>query len=98
LGGICLHQCDREREWTANEISLVKAISDQCAIAIHQAQLFSQVQQQAQRERLLNQISRTLNSSLDPKYILQEIVKTGKASVDLRDDLLNRYRTHSGAE
>lgn len=80
LGGICLHQCDREREWTANEISLVKAISDQCAIAIHQAQLFSQVQQQAQRERLLNQISRTLNSSLDPKYILQEIVKlTGES-------------------
>lgn len=75
LGGICLHQRDREREWTGDEISLVKAISDQCAIAIHQSQLFSRVQQQAQRERLLNQISRTLNSSLAPADIFQEIVK-----------------------
>lgn len=75
LGGICLHQCDREREWTADEISLVKVISDQCAIAIHQAQLFHQVQQQAARERTLNLISRALNSSLNPEYILQEIVR-----------------------
>ena len=75
LGGICLHQCDREREWTDDELSLIKTISDQCAIAIHQAQLFSKVQQQATRERTLNQISQTLNSSLDPEYILQEIVR-----------------------
>lgn len=75
LGGIILHQCDREREWTDNEISLIKAISAQCAIAIHQAQLFSKLQQQATRERTLNQISKTLNSSLDPEYILQEIVR-----------------------
>lgn len=34
-----------------------------------------QIQQQAQREQLLNQIGRALNSSLDPDYILQEIVK-----------------------
>jgi signal transduction histidine kinase/DNA-binding response OmpR family regulator len=75
LGGICLHQCDREREWTDDELSLIKTISDQCAIAIHQAQLFSKVQQQATRERTLNQISQTLNSSLDPEYILHEIVR-----------------------
>ena len=75
LGGIIIHQCDRAVAWTADDISLVKAISAQCAIAIHQAHLFSQVQQQATRERTLNQISRALNSSLDPNYILQEIVK-----------------------
>jgi len=75
LGGIILHQCDRERQWTIDELALVSAIAAQCAIAIHQAQLFSQVQQQAIREQLLNQISRKLNSSLDPEYILPEIVK-----------------------
>jgi signal transduction histidine kinase/DNA-binding response OmpR family regulator len=75
LGNIGLHQCDREREWTDNELSLVKAISDRCAIAIHQAQLFSKIQQQAAREQTLNQISETLNSSLDPEYILQEIAR-----------------------
>ncbi|HEY9778613.1 MAG TPA: GAF domain-containing protein [Leptolyngbyaceae cyanobacterium] len=75
LGGIILHQCDRKREWTEDEISLIKAISAQCAIAIHQAQLFNKIQQQAAREQTLNQISKTLNSSLDPEYILQEIAR-----------------------
>ncbi len=36
---------------------------------------FARIQRQAQREQLLNQIGRTLNSSLNPEYILQEIVK-----------------------
>lgn len=75
LGGIILHQCDRDREWRDNELSLVKAICDRCAIAIHQAQLFIKFQQQATRERTVNQISKTLNSSLDPEYILQEIAR-----------------------
>lgn len=75
LGAVSLHQCDRERDWTGNELALVSALADQCAIAIHQAHLFAQVQQQAQREQLLNQIGRSINSSLDPDYILQEIVQ-----------------------
>jgi signal transduction histidine kinase len=75
LGGICLQQCDRCRVWSSDEQELVRALADQCAIAIHQAQLFDQVQQQAQREQLLNQISQSINSSLDPEYILQEIVR-----------------------
>lgn len=40
LGGIILHQCDQEREWTEDELSLLKAIADRCAIAIHQAELY----------------------------------------------------------
>ena len=75
LGCICLHQCDREREWSADELTLMATIADQCAIAIHHAQLFARLQQQAAREQLLNQISRELNSSLDPAYILEEIVR-----------------------
>jgi signal transduction histidine kinase/CheY-like chemotaxis protein len=75
LGGISLLQCDQERQWQPHEIELVQAIADHCAIAIHQAELFSHLQQQNYREQLLNRISRALNSSLDPEYILHEIVK-----------------------
>jgi GAF domain-containing protein/ActR/RegA family two-component response regulator len=75
LGELSLYQCDRDRTWTENEVSMVKAIADQCAIAIQQSQLFHQVQQQAQKEKLLNQIARIINSSLDPTYILQEITR-----------------------
>lgn len=75
LGALSLHQRNHRRAWTDHTIEMVMAIANQCAIAIHQAQLFEQVQQQAQREQLLNRISRTINSSLDSNYILQEIVR-----------------------
>jgi len=52
LGGIALYQCDRPRSWTAEELSLLKAIADQCAIAIHQAELYQQAQTElAERKR-----------------------------------------------
>jgi diguanylate cyclase (GGDEF)-like protein/PAS domain S-box-containing protein len=52
LGGIALYQCDRARSWNAEELSLVKAIADQCAIAIHQAELYQQAQTElAERKR-----------------------------------------------
>jgi signal transduction histidine kinase len=40
-----------------------------------QQEAMQQIQQQAKREAMINQISRALNSSLDPDYILQEIVR-----------------------
>ncbi len=75
LGGIILLQCDRPRDWSEQEIGLIKTISDRCAIAIHQAKLFRQIQDRANREQTLNQIARTINSSLDPEFILQKIVQ-----------------------
>ncbi|NEN88251.1 MAG: EAL domain-containing protein [Okeania sp. SIO3H1] len=52
-GGIILDQCDREREWTENELSLLKSIADHCAIAIHQAELYQQAQIEiAERKRV----------------------------------------------
>jgi GAF domain-containing protein len=83
-GLLCAHHCTEPREWQPFEIDAMRQLGTQMAIAIQQAQLFQQVKQQAQREQLLNQISRTLNSSLDPAYVLQQIVDhTGQCfSVD----------------
>lgn len=53
LGCICLYRCQQtdqhstlggNQPWTPDELSLVTTITDQCAIAIHQAQLYQQVQ------------------------------------------------------
>jgi GAF domain-containing protein len=49
LGGISLYQCDRPRIWSENELSLVKAIADQCAIAIHQSELYQNAQSELER-------------------------------------------------
>jgi signal transduction histidine kinase/CheY-like chemotaxis protein len=49
------------------------------ALRRQQQEAIAQIQRQAQREQLLNQISQSLNSSLDPDYILQQIVtRTGE--------------------
>ena len=44
MGGISLYQMDRKRVWSDNELSLVQAIADQCAIAIHQSELYQNAQ------------------------------------------------------
>jgi diguanylate cyclase (GGDEF)-like protein len=57
LGGILLYQCGDQRTWTENEVSLVRAIADQCAIAIHQVKLYNQAQAElAERQRIEAQL------------------------------------------
>ncbi|HEY9872948.1 MAG TPA: PAS domain S-box protein, partial [Candidatus Obscuribacterales bacterium] len=41
-----LHQCDRSREWTTDELAIVSAIAEHCAVAIHQCQLYQQGQEE----------------------------------------------------
>lgn len=104
-GVLVIHQCTNTRQWQRFETDFLGQVATQMAIAIQQAQLFNQVQQQAQREQLLNQISRALNSSLDLDHILQEIVdRTGECfSVDrvliftISDKILARNEWRNGS-
>ena len=42
-GVVCIHQSDRGRRWTEDELSLVEAIAERLAVAIAQAELFEMV-------------------------------------------------------
>ncbi|NES96626.1 MAG: GAF domain-containing protein [Desertifilum sp. SIO1I2] len=80
IGGISLHQCDREREWTPDEIAFVKAIADRCAIAIHQAELYQQLQTELQERQKAEAALQKLNDALELKVqertqVLQCIVQ-----------------------
>ena len=57
-GLIMLHQCDRHRKWSIDEIELLEAIALQMGIAIAQAQLLEKEQQQRQ-ELYLNNLALT---------------------------------------
>ncbi|WP_146135830.1 PAS domain-containing hybrid sensor histidine kinase/response regulator [Phormidesmis priestleyi] len=52
-GVIGLHQCDRFRQWSADEIELLEAVADQVGIALAQARLLKQ--ETLQREKLTQQ-------------------------------------------
>jgi two-component system, sensor histidine kinase and response regulator len=47
-GLLIAHQCDRPREWKLSEQQFLVLIAEHLAVAIQQAQLYTQVQQQAQ--------------------------------------------------
>ena len=48
-GFVSLHQCDRQRQWTNNDVKLLEAVAAQIGIAIAQANLLQQEQQQRQQ-------------------------------------------------
>ena len=52
-GVIGLHQCDRFRQWSEDEIELLEAVADQVGIALAQARLLKQ--ETLQREKLTQQ-------------------------------------------
>ena len=57
LGGICLHHHNPSRVWCEDELAIVSAIADHCAIAIHQAELYRQVQSELkERQRIEAQL------------------------------------------
>ncbi|MFQ3618438.1 MAG: PAS domain-containing protein [Cyanobacteriota bacterium] len=53
-GAICLHQCDRLRRWSEDEIDLLESVAAQLGIALAHAQLLEQETQQRQELMLKN--------------------------------------------
>ncbi|MGG6268807.1 GAF domain-containing protein [Leptolyngbya sp. AN03gr2] len=54
-GLLCVHQCDRPRDWTEAEIRFVTQVSVQLSIALEQAELLRQTNEQA--EQLIEALS-----------------------------------------
>lgn len=60
VGSISLHQCDNYRVWLGEEIALLKAIAEHVAVAVHQANLFQEKEnQRRQLEETLQELKQT---------------------------------------
>ncbi|MEY3868190.1 MAG: hypothetical protein RLZZ338_2081 [Cyanobacteriota bacterium] len=66
-GLLCIHQCDGPRSWQPLEIDLLKQIASQLTIAIQQASLYQQVQNELEEN---NQLFLQLTRELEQKKIL----------------------------
>jgi signal transduction histidine kinase len=62
---------EQPHRWADREIDLIQSIAHQLEVAIGQAQLYEQTQKQAQRERLVNQITAQTRQSFELEKILQ---------------------------
>ena len=59
-GLLCIHQCAHTRQWQEHEVSLIQQIAIQLAIAIQQASLYEQSQQEiAERKQVQQQLTET---------------------------------------
>ena len=86
-GLLCIHQCSAPRRWQEFEVALAKQIANQLAIAIQQSSLYEQVQSeliirnqaekailvQLQRQKIIQQITQEIRSTLDLNQILATV-------------------------
>ncbi|EKE03159.1 MAG: Sensor protein [uncultured bacterium] len=69
-GIVVLAKVDGYNHWTKEEISLLETISGQIYLAIKQAQLYSVIKDQADREILLRKVIGAIRTSLDINEVL----------------------------
>jgi signal transduction histidine kinase/ActR/RegA family two-component response regulator len=74
IGVLDLQQADRPRYWTEDEIALVKAVSDQVALALENARLLEAEQEQRRAAEALREAAVVLSSTLAFEELIQRIL------------------------
>ncbi len=107
LGSISLYQCadslNADRQWQNDEMGLVKTIADQCAIAIHQAQLYQQVQdlntdlerqvqeRTAQLQQKMQELERLNSLKDDFLSTVSHELRTPMSNIKMAIHMLNQF-------
>jgi signal transduction histidine kinase/HAMP domain-containing protein/ActR/RegA family two-component response regulator len=73
IGVLDLQEADHPREWTEDEIALVEAVSDQLALALENARLFTDAQRRAEQMSTLHRIGMSLTAGLRLDRVLQAL-------------------------
>lgn len=90
IGLLCVHQCDRPRDWSGEEIDLLQQVSIQIGYALSQARLLQQQQNSATRERQLTEIISLMRDSLDQERIFRAAVTETRRA--LQTDRVSVYQ------
>lgn len=75
LAVLALHQCGQPRVWRDDEVQLGFMVADQASLSLSQVRAYEQVQALAKREALINAITTSIRSSLNPKDIFAAITQ-----------------------
>ena len=87
------------QNYTKQEIMFLKTIADQAGVAIYQAELYSKIKKQAEKEALLRKITATIRNSLNLKetfnVISKEIATLFSSSRVTIVEMLEKYKTEA---
>ncbi|MEI7475136.1 MAG: GAF domain-containing protein [bacterium] len=75
LGVFYIHQLNEICVWTKLDIELLESVASQMACIIRQAQLYSELKKQAEREVILRKLVETIRNSLDIDEVLSNVCK-----------------------
>jgi GAF domain-containing protein len=64
-GLICVHQCDRPREWNESEIEFVSQIAENLNVALHHNKLLEDANYQTEQQKALTSVIGRIRESLD---------------------------------
>ncbi len=71
IGAIRIQSPDRNRNWNAEEINLLRSISERVGLALDNARLVATSQKRASKERVIGEIAAKISAATDMDTILQ---------------------------
>lgn len=75
IGRLKINASDPSREWTEDELAMVKATAERVALALEGARLLDEAQKRATREAFLSEVATKLSSSFQLDSILRDTVQ-----------------------
>ncbi len=64
-GLVCVHQCDRSRQWDESEIEFVRQIAENLNVALHHNKLLEDARYQTEQQKALTSVIGRIRESLD---------------------------------
>lgn len=74
IGILGLQNEDPDRQWTADEIALIEAVSEQMSLALENARLFEETQRNAWRDRVVSESTAKLWSAAEIEEVMRAAV------------------------
>lgn len=71
IGVLNIKSADKDRNWTNDEINMVRLISERLALTLETARLFNDSQRRAAKEQIISSISSKISASINMRNVLQ---------------------------
>ena len=91
IGGIGIQETNGGRSWSADQVALVEAVSEQVALALENAQHFATAQRTAQQMRVLNELAQSLATRLDVEAVVEETYRGAARLLDTTNFYIALY-------